>query len=65
MKQNNFQLLIDIKEASRFLTIKESQIRHLVFTKSIPVVRVGRLVRFEKDELVKWVKSLREGGRNV
>jgi excisionase family DNA binding protein len=43
--------LLDLKKASEFLGVKESWIRKKIFNKEIPVVKLGRLVRFRKQDL--------------
>lgn len=49
--------VIYIKEACQFLNIKISRMRHLIFTKKIPVKRMGRTVYFLKEDLVEWIKN--------
>ena len=51
--------LMDIKELSRWLNIKESKIRSLVFQKQIPVVHLPktRLLRFDTKEIEIWLEK--------
>lgn len=46
-----------IEEASKFLNLKVSKLRKDVFMKSIPYYKFGALIRFKKDELLKWVEE--------
>jgi len=48
--------LYDVKSAAQFLNVKESQIRSLVFTRRIPVVHIGRLVRFDEKDLIEFIE---------
>ena len=49
--------LMTIEEASAFLNLKVSKIRKDIFNKSIPHYKIGALIRFKKDELIKWVEE--------
>lgn len=46
-----------IEEASEFLNLKVSKLRRDVFMKVIPYYKFGSLIRFKKDELLKWVEE--------
>lgn len=46
-----------IEEASDFLNLKVSKLRRDVFMKVIPYYKFGSLIRFKKDELLKWVEE--------
>ena len=48
--------LLDIKEVSARFRIKSSTLRAWVFQGRIPVVRIGRLVRFSPSALEKWLQ---------
>lgn len=48
---------LDIKDASRFLNLTVSKLRADVFYKRIPHIKLGRLIRFSKIELIKWLES--------
>lgn len=47
--------LMTIEEAAVFLNLKVSKIRKDIFNKAIPYYKIGSLIRFKKDELVKWL----------
>jgi len=55
--------LLDIKEVSERLSIKQSTLRAWIFARKLPVVRLGRLVRIKESALADWIKSA-EGGAN-
>lgn len=47
--------LMTIEEAANFLNLKVSKLRRDVFMKSIPYYKFGSLIRFKKEELLKWI----------
>lgn len=52
--------LIDLKEISKILNIKQSTIRNLVFKKELNPYRIGRLLRFDIDEIMDNLKKERD-----
>jgi excisionase family DNA binding protein len=56
---------ITVKEAAIFLNIKEKTIYHLVNQGLIPHYRIGKMVRFNKDELENWMRSKKAGSMTV
>lgn len=48
---------LDIKQVSSYLNIKPSLIYSFVESKEIPHYRVGRLIRFKKEEVDQWIKG--------
>jgi excisionase family DNA binding protein len=59
-KQNqNIKNFLTINEASIYLNLRVSKLRNLVFKKQIPIVKIGRLIRFEKSQVDLWVKKCR------
>lgn len=61
MKDINQKLeLMTIQEASDFLNLRESKMRSLVFKRLIPVIRIGRNLRFDKSDLAGWVDSIKQ-----
>jgi excisionase family DNA binding protein len=51
------EALLDIKEIAEKLRVKESTLRAWVFQRRIPIVRIGRLVRFNPSEIEKWLRG--------
>jgi excisionase family DNA binding protein len=47
--------LMTIEEAAVFLNLKVSKLRKDIFNKEIPYYKIGSLIRFKKDELLKWL----------
>lgn len=52
--------LLTIYDVSKILNIKLSRLRTAVFKREIPVIRIGRLLRFDQDDLYKWVESQKD-----
>jgi excisionase family DNA binding protein len=52
--------LLDIHQAAKLLNVKVSRLRTAILRKEIPFFKVGRLVRFHKDDLDRWIEKLRE-----
>lgn len=52
--------LLDIIQASETLNIKVSRLRSAVFNREIPFIKIGRLVRFDINDLHKWIEILKE-----
>lgn len=62
MKQNqtiHFELLT-ITQASEYLKIIPSTIRSMCFYKKIPFIKIGRMVRFDKNQLNDWLMQKSE-----
>jgi excisionase family DNA binding protein len=49
--------ILKIEEAAALLAIKPSRLRTAVFRREIPFFKLGGLVRFNRSELLAWVKS--------
>ena len=47
------------KELAPYIKVKEKTIYYLVKRGSIPHYRVGKLIRFRKDEIDDWMESKR------
>ena len=54
MKKKTLLSLIDLQD---YLGIKESHLRSLVFKRKIPFIKVGRLLRFDVDEIDQWIEK--------
>ena len=55
--ENNLTKLLTLPEACTLLGIKTSKCRALVFKNQIPVLRIGRLLRFDQTDLFKWLEE--------
>lgn len=52
-----------IKETAGFLGIRVSTLRDWVFRRKIPIVKVGKLVKFEPGEIRRWVSAHKRESR--
>lgn len=52
------QSLMTIWELERMTSIKVSSLRKMVASKKIPFVKIGRLVRFNPEDIARWVEGL-------
>jgi excisionase family DNA binding protein len=46
-----------VEELSRYLNVKPSKIRAMVFRRELPFLKFGRLVRFSRQEIDAWTKQ--------
>lgn len=47
--------LLDVNELSSLTKLAVSTLRHYVSDELIPVVRIGRSIRFDPDEVERWI----------
>lgn len=55
--------LLDINELSELLSVKSSTIYWWCSSDFIPHIKIGRLVRFEKDAVLEWLEKKKNKGR--
>lgn len=55
--------LLDAEAAAKYLNCSTRLVRELWNRREIPAIKVGRLVRFHKDDLDKYIDSHRTGNR--
>ena len=60
IEQDRQSELLDVKEASSFLSLSVSTIYTKVCRGEIPALKPGRRLYFDKNELVNWIKSCRK-----
>lgn len=48
---------IGTKELSEYLDVSINTVRHWVFSRQIPHVKMGRLVKFDLREIEGWIKK--------
>jgi excisionase family DNA binding protein len=56
--------LIDVPAAADRLGTTERHVRELIYRREIPYTKVGRLVRFDTDELETWIADRRVPATN-
>jgi excisionase family DNA binding protein len=55
--------LLNVKEVSQTLNVKESTVYDWVSIGFIPHYKIGKLVRFKESEVLKWLEKKRNNGR--
>jgi len=49
--------LLTPNQVCTILNIRMSKFRSMIFRNELPVIRLGRLLRIDKNELPKWIES--------
>ena len=60
-RHHNNVVFLNIDETSEFIKMKKSSIYQLVYQRSIPYYKPGKLLLFKKSDLVNWIESKRKG----
>jgi excisionase family DNA binding protein len=56
MQANKPERLMTIPEAATYLGRTARAVRHLIATRALPVVREGRSVHLDRNELDRWIE---------
>lgn len=56
IQANKPERLMTISEAATYLGRTARAVRHLISTKALPVVREGRSVHLDRNELDRWIE---------
>jgi excisionase family DNA binding protein len=54
---------LTVQEAADLLRVPVSWLYERTRTNSVPHVKLGKYLRFDRDELIAWVDGLRRDGR--
>ncbi|MDA8061599.1 MAG: helix-turn-helix domain-containing protein [Actinomycetota bacterium] len=57
--------LLTIDQLAEQLGITTRHVRRLIAERRVPYVKVGRLVRFDEEEIKAWLDEHRVGGRRA
>lgn len=60
MKDENPQLMT-VEDVAEYLRVKPSTVYEWAANSKLPGVKVGRLWRFERSEIERWVRENRQG----
>ena len=52
--------LMDISQLSEMLNVKKKTIYDWVHKRQIPYIKLGHLLRFDPNDIEKWLKSRRQ-----
>lgn len=53
--------LLTYREVAAWLSISESYVRRLVMHRKIPIVKIGRSVRFRPTDIEQWIERRNRG----
>lgn len=59
------KLLVSVSEAAEALSLSRSKVYLLIAARQLAVVKVGKSTRIERQELERFIASLREGADEV
>lgn len=57
IEHESMQRFVDVKGIAKFLGCSKETIHRLLAKKKIPAHRVGRLWRFDPEEVAQWVRE--------
>lgn len=57
--------LLTIDELADHLGITIRHVRRLIAERRVPFIKVGRLIRFDPDEISCWIDDARVAGRSA
>lgn len=49
------QQLLTLDQAGELLNLKRSKLRTMIFKNEIPVIRIGKCLRFSREDLIQWL----------
>jgi excisionase family DNA binding protein len=55
LNESSKHLLLTIDQTCELLNLKQSKIRSMIFKNEIPVIRLGRCIRFSQKDLEQWL----------
>lgn len=56
-RTDRLPVLLDIEGVATHLNITVRHVRRLVFERRIPHLKVGRLLRFDPEEIASWLRA--------
>lgn len=64
MNKQNEPKLMNVVEAASYLSVKRSRLYTATRRRELPFMKVGRLLRFEREHLDQWIKEQHEENKN-
>lgn len=61
-EQLGFPELIDVRTLAKLFGVGERYVLRMVAERRVPTVKVGRLVRFDLDDIRRWIEEQRRPG---
>jgi len=53
--------LLTIQEVADYLSVSPKTVRRLVSRRGLPHIRFGRVLRFERGDVFRWLQARKEG----
>ena len=50
-----------IEDVAEFCRVKPSVIKHWVYSRSIPYIKIGKRILFDEDDLQEWIERQKRG----
>ena len=57
MTEPNLRRLLDIKEVAHYTGLSVHTLYTMVSQRRVPYVKMGRLTKFDRDEIDRWITS--------
>lgn len=58
--QNQIEKLWTVADVARYCQVKPSAVKYLLKSTGIPFLRIGRQYRFDPNDIMNWLDSLKE-----
>jgi len=55
------QKLWTIEDVAEFCQVKVSVVKYWIYTKSIPYIKIGKQILFDKGDLEEWIEKQKRG----
>lgn len=56
-------MLVDVHEAARLLSVSPRYVQMLASDGTLPCVRLGRLIRFDPQDLARWIERQKQAAK--
>ena len=57
MTESNIRRLLDIKEVAHYTGLSVHTLYTMVSQRRVPYVKMGRLTKFDRDEIDRWIAA--------
>lgn len=59
--KNSIEKLLTVDEVAGLLRVKPSVVEYWIYTRSIPYIKIGKQVLFDKEDLKEWIQKQKRG----
>jgi excisionase family DNA binding protein len=57
-KGEGFSAVLTVRDLARYLQLSDAMIYRLVRARKLPFIRIGKALRFQKDQIDAWFREL-------